>query len=88
MPPRLVAERFAAIFRSPPFTLSDDTAFALRGTGAHEAITRLRTTRDLSRALAGTERYDGRQVIPLAEQFGVSTETMAIRLEELGLLRA
>lgn len=87
MPPKLVTERFASIFGPPPFALTDDTAFALLGKGTSEAIRQLRSTRELSRALARAERYDGRQIIPLADQFGVSGETMAIRIEELALLR-
>jgi hypothetical protein len=38
-------------------------------------------------ALATAERVNGRQVISMANQFGVSPTAMAIRLEELKLLR-
>lgn len=87
MPPKLVAERFTSIFGPPPFTLTDDTAFALLGMGRPEAIRKLRSARELARTLARAERYDGKQVVPLANQFSVSWAAMAIRIEELKLLR-
>lgn len=87
MPPKLVSERFSSIFGPPPFTLSDDTAFALMGKGRYEAMKLLPSLREVSRTLARAERYNGRQVVPMATQFGVSAETMAIRLEELALVR-
>lgn len=87
MPPKLVAERFSMIFGTPPFTLNDDTAFALLGKSSYEAIKLLPSLRELCRALARAERYNGKQIIPLATQFGVSAETMSIRIEELDLVR-
>lgn len=86
MPSRLVTERFERIFGPPPFALSDDTAFALLGKSPEEALKKLRTTRELSRALARAERFNGRQIVSLSSQFGVSVETMSIRIEELRLL--
>lgn len=87
MPSKLVTDRFTSIFGPPPFSLSDDTAFALFGQRPEEVLRKLRTTRDLSRALTRAERYNGRQIISLSNQFGVSVETMSIRIEELRLLR-
>lgn len=87
MPSKLVTDRFVSIFGPPPFILSDTTAFALLGKSPEATLKKLRSLRELARLLARTDRYNGRQVIPLASQFGVSLETMAIRIEELLLLQ-
>ena len=42
--------------------------------------------RDISRILAKTESFNGQYFRSLADQFYVSVEAMAIRLEELSLL--
>jgi hypothetical protein len=46
-----------------------------------------RTLRDLARLLASATYYNGKAVYSLTEIFGVSVEAMAIRLEELDLVR-
>lgn len=86
MPKNLLIERFRSVFGQPPFILNDDTAFALLHQGLQEAQARIRQRRDLSRWIAQTAHYNGLHIIPLAEQFGVSIEAMAIRLEELNLI--
>lgn len=86
MPSRLLKARFAAIFGREAFFLSDETAFALFGTGLAEARLKNRSIRDLSRSLARAKLFNGQQIVPLADQFIVSVEAMAIRLEELKLL--
>ena len=89
MPGKLVRERFRMIFGgSAAFVLTDDTAFALDPSNPGALIGKCRTTRDLSRVLAKGEQYNGRQFRSLATQFGVSIETMAIRIEELRLVEA
>ncbi|TFW09529.1 ImmA/IrrE family metallo-endopeptidase [Oxalobacteraceae bacterium OM1] len=87
MPAALVRSRFATTFGQGTLSLTDDTAFALFGTGLGEARQRLTTLRDLSVLLASAERYNGRPVVSLAKQFRVSPTALAIRLEELDLLR-
>lgn len=86
MPEKLVRARFATFFGSDRFKLNDDTAFALCGASVADIRAECRTRRDLSRMLASAERYGGRHFLSLATQFHVSAESMAIRLEELGLL--
>jgi hypothetical protein len=86
MPRKLVCGRFVAIFGSDQFMLSDDTAFALGGKSLDEIRSKIRVRRDLSKLLASTVRYNGRSFASLAEEFGVSIEAMAIRLEELALV--
>lgn len=86
MPGKLVRTRFYDIFGTECFTLTDDAAFALSCASPDEVQKKCRTRRDLSRLLASTESYNGHYFPSLAVQFRVSTEAMAIRLEELALL--
>lgn len=87
MPAKLVRTRFFDLFGAECFTLSEGTAFALIGMSLQEIRTKCNTLRDLSQLLASTERYNNRYFVALATQFRVSMEAMAIRLEELKLLR-
>lgn len=86
MPAKLVIARFVEIFGVACFRLTMEAAFALSSRDLPEARKEYRSVRDLSRHLASANRFNGRHVIPLADQFRVSVETMAIRLEELHLL--
>jgi Zn-dependent peptidase ImmA (M78 family) len=86
MPGRLVLIRFKATFAQDRFSLTNETAFALGGLSLDEARRKYPLKRSLSRALASADRFNGSSVTPLAAQFKVSVEAMAIRLEELGLL--
>lgn len=87
MPAALVRTRFATTFGKAEFFLTDDTAFALFGSEFDAARKKMKTPRDISMILASAERYNGRSVVSLAKQFHVSVIAMAIRLEELDLLR-
>lgn len=86
MPEKLVRARFAANFGTECFRLTEATAFALLRGSLVDAQKKCKTLRDLSRLLATADRYNTQQIAPLASQFRVSPEAMAIRLEELGLL--
>ena len=86
MPERQVRAAFKTAFKAPVFVLNEETAFALTAGDLETLRATLNVVRDLSRLLARTTQYDGVQFYSLAEQFGVSTETMAIRLEELRLV--
>jgi hypothetical protein len=86
MPEKLVRSKFKAIFRADGFDVTEATAFALAGRTVDALARSHGSRRALSRLLASTPRYDGRQVVPLHELFRVSRETMAIRLEELDLV--
>ena len=88
MPAKLVKARFQELFGVQTFSLTEESAFALTASSLSELQAKLRTRRDLSRILAGVQRYNGLHMQSLAEQFCVSVEAMAIRLEELGLLPA
>lgn len=85
MPAKLVAEQFYARFLGQ-FTLNEETAYALMGASYSAARNLLPTLRHMSRALADAAQYNGRHFMSLSEYFGVSTEALAIRLEELNLV--
>lgn len=84
MPENILRTRFKEVFLTDNFVLNEDTAFAL-GYASSVFTNRLKT-RQLSRILASTEKYNNRHIDSLAKQFNVSIEAMAIRLEELGLV--
>ena len=86
MPQKLVQTAFKRFFLTDRFTLTEATAHAL-GLGTYESLMKkFKTLRQLSRALASAEHYNGLHFISLANQFRVTTGAMAIRLEELELL--
>ncbi|GAB4346537.1 MAG: hypothetical protein Kow006_05160 [Gammaproteobacteria bacterium] len=85
LPEKQVRREFKKRFSTDCFLLNDDTEFAL-GSGNTGLRNSCRTIRDLSRVLAKAEHYFGVQFLPLTKCFRVSTEAMAIRLEELGLV--
>jgi len=85
MPRKLVQTVFERMFLTNKFYLNESTSFAL-GYDYLELKNKHMSLRQLSRMLVSTERYNGLQFNSLASQFRVSTEAMAIRLEELELL--
>jgi Zn-dependent peptidase ImmA (M78 family) len=87
MPARLVRTRFAELFQAQTFELTEESAFALAGCSLSDFQRSHRTHRHVSRAVASAPRFNGRHFTPLCEQFRVSREAMAIRLEELSLVR-
>lgn len=86
MPEKLVRNYFQQVFGVIPFDLNEQTAFALNPSDPVGLIHRCRTPRDLSKLLAEAEYFNGNHVRSLADRFGVSVETMAIRIEELKLI--
>ncbi len=86
MPAKLVRARFVEVFGTETFSLNEGTAFALQCKSLYEVRERCRSPRDLSRLLASAGSYNGRFFRSLANQFRVSIEAMAIRLEELSLV--
>lgn len=86
MPENLVVARFLEIFHNHPFEITSETAFALGFKNANELARKCRTRRELARLLASTEHFNFEHFVSLANQFHVSTEAMAIRIEELGLV--
>ena len=86
-PAKLVKSRFIEIFGTESFSLTEDTAFALSCSSLMEVRKKHKTRRHISRLLAGTKNYGGRNLYSLADQFRVSVGAMAIRLEELALIK-
>lgn len=86
MPERLVKANFKRFFLVECFSLNEETAHALGLGDLMQLRNRVRTLRQLSRIIASAVKYNGVHFKSLANQFHVSTEAMAIRLEELGLL--
>lgn len=87
MPEKLVREKFRARFNTELFTLHEDTAFALNAGSLSHLEQQCRRIRDLSRILSGAQQFASQHFYSMASEFGVSVEAMAIRLEELRLLR-
>ncbi len=86
MPPNLVKTTLKKYFLTDKFFIDEATAHAL---GQGDFVTlkkKCKTLRHLSRLLADAEQYNSRHFTSLAKQFRVSTEAMAIRLEELELV--
>ena len=86
MPEQLLREHFYWTFRTDQFDLNDTTAFALCRANMCDVLTQWRSLRHGARILAKVTHFDGSYFEPLYERFGVSSEAMAIRLEELDLL--
>ena len=86
MPEKLVKSRFESQFATECFALNEATVFALSGGNLSDFQKKHHSLRDLSRILAKAEYYNGLYFTSLSNQFRVSPEAMAIRLEELKLL--
>jgi Zn-dependent peptidase ImmA (M78 family) len=87
MPAKQVRAAFEQRFLTLDFKLNENTAFALAAQPYADLESRCRTTRDLATMLARTEHYNGKRFHSLANQFGVSVQAMAIRIDELALIR-
>lgn len=88
MPDKLVRQAFREAFGTETFALDEESAFGL-GLGRNRLASikqKYATRRDLARLVASADHFHGREFKPLAAQFRVAAEAMAIRLEELGLV--
>jgi len=88
MPEKLLRIRFRQLFLCEKFTLNEATVFALDPSDRHQLLSGKKPRRELARILAGATSFNGQYFPSLAEQFKVSIEAMAIRIEELDLLDA
>lgn len=86
MPARLLLRRFHDLFRMGVFRLNEDTVFGLQLGTIDQAQRRMRKQRDIALALATANSFMGTSFKPLSRFFRVSPTTMAIRLEEVGLV--
>jgi formiminotetrahydrofolate cyclodeaminase/Zn-dependent peptidase ImmA (M78 family) len=85
MPRKLVTKQFGGFFSTSKIELNTSTALSL-GMRITDLRAMCNSVRDLSRIIATAELYGARSFPSIANQFDVSAETMAIRLEELGLV--
>jgi len=87
MPAKYVREMFQTAFKTPVFEINDSNLLAFGVGNIREFTTRYGDIRSLARYLASAKVFGGKGIVPLHKIFGVSVETMAIRLEELGLVK-
>lgn len=87
MPTKWVKTEFGNRFGNDIFEIDENTAFSFGGRNISEIKNECKNIRGLSRKLSSTEIYDGKNFISLFKLFNVSIEAMAIRLEELKLLK-
>lgn len=87
MPARQVRQEFTKRFGNNPVSADQDTAFGLFAESVPAFAKRLRNNRDFSRIIARANSFHGIEFPQLSKVFGVSVEAMAIRLEELDLVK-
>jgi len=87
MPRKLVENAFEQIYSVTQFTINENSAFNFGGRNIKELRIECKDSRGLSRKLSSASMYDNHSFRSLAEIFGVSIEAMAIRLEELELVK-
>lgn len=86
MPRNLLKREFEARFGKTPFTLNDATRAALVEATSDRSGKNALSLRMVTRLLSSSDRLLGRSFLPLSALFRVSVESMAIRLEEIGLV--
>jgi len=84
-PAKLVYKAFTQRFGEPPQALTHTFAYHLLGQGAHELLSARTGSLDFEVALARATRFGNRGFRSLAQEFGLSTHAMALRLRELKL---
>jgi hypothetical protein len=87
MPATAVRLVFIDVFKTNRFVINEANVLALREGDVHSFQLKCQNIRGLARILSNAEYFGGVSFRPLREVFKVSTETMAIRLEELKLVR-
>lgn len=85
MPRKVIEKSFKDRFLTNTFTINQNTALSL-GYRLSDLRKECSTLRELTRKLAKEEYYNDTPFKSLYKQYNVSIETMAIRLEELGLV--
>lgn len=86
MPGKMVKQVFEELFETTFFKLDEYNALQLGIPSFIEFQKENKSLRSISRLLVKARRFGVNKFTPLAVIFGVSDETMAIRLEELGLI--
>lgn len=86
MPEKLIREHFTQRFGPRSIVLCDETAFLLFQSGLQRVKEKMKSRRAFSRSIAQATSFGSRPFVSMAAEFAVSSEAMAIRLEELHLL--
>ena len=86
MPSKHVRRVFEVLFKLEKFQITEETAFYLRYRSIEDLKAKCRDLHSLAYTLASVNFYGEEAFTPMAQRFKVSTEAMAIRLEELELL--
>lgn len=87
MPENLVKKVFKQKFRTEHLNINEDVAFGLGFSNIDELRKKIQNKKQLAQLVAGATHYHSNHFKSLAVQFRVSVGAMAIRLEELGLIR-
>lgn len=85
MPRKLIIQQFKDIFSTSRIEINTQTALQL-GMRVTDLRAMCKNVRDFARIIAVAENYSTKVFPSLSDQFQVSGETMAIRLEELDLI--
>lgn len=88
MPAKLVRNVFQSIFLRIPFVFDDTTSFFLRPDDTNSLLRPERDSNDREYALATAHSFNGKRFNSLSEIFKVSPKAMAIRIQELELIRS
>lgn len=88
MPRKLVEQRFKQLFLTNEFQINSETAFRLTGnSSAIELKNECKNLRGLSLKLASAKSFGEEFFDPISTHFNVSVKAMAIRLEQLNLVK-
>jgi len=87
LPEKLLRQKFKERFQTDRLYLNEETSFALGYNSVPELKKKVKDLRGLTRLIASTTIYASSPFRSLSDIFNVSFEAMAIRLEELDLVR-
>ena len=87
MPAKTLKQLFQEFFQTDQFQINEESSRMLANCSPSELRKKIHDQRDLSRMIAKCEYYNLRPFRSLSRIFNVSVEAMAIRLEELNLMK-
>jgi len=87
MPVRLLRKVFRELYQTDQLLINEETSFALGYSSVSQLVDKVRDRRGFARLIARTTFYASNPFHSLSERFNVSVEAMAIRLEELDLVK-
>lgn len=88
MPRKLITKAMESTFRaSAPLAIDDTAAFWLSPSDPDSILRAENGSLNRALAVASARTYGGRHFYSLAQQFNVSATSMALRLQELNLIR-